>query len=264
MKKILFAASIVIAFATLLSCEKTDPKTAGNTSGTTQIDDTVFSAVTECTTRTTLSSNGDETYTVCWTVGDAINVNGYNLTLITEDQPTGYGPGETRGNFSGPITPSAGGSSPKYKAYYPSSIFGTPGSLPVEQAYVADNIAAFPMYAESDTPSLSFHNLCGIIRIGLRGCTRSVASIALNDVDISPKPLSGPFTVSSNRAVISSGTNGTSLVCATPVTLSNDEFTYFHITVPDGTYGKLRISITDSKEMCGYSLLKAPFQSSEA
>lgn len=208
----------------------------------------VFTATTDAPiTKTELSDNGDDTYTVVWKAGDAINVNGYNLTLQTSEQPSGYGSGETRGNFSGAITPSAGGTSPKYKAYYPASIFGTPGSLPVEQAYATDNIVAFPMYAESDTPSLSFHNLCGIIRIGLKGCTRSVASIALSDADATPKPLSGPFIVSDNTAVITSGTNGTSLVCATPVSLSDDEFTYFHISVPAATYGKLRISITDSE-----------------
>ena len=207
----------------------------------------VFSATTDgSVTKTELSSNGDGTYTVLWKAGDAINVNGYNLSLQTLEQPDGYGPGYTRGNFAGPINPAAGGSSPKYKALYPSSIFGTPGSLPTEQGYVAGNIGNFPMYAESDTPSFIFHNLCGIIRIGLKGCTRSIASIALNDVDDTPKPLSGPFTVVDNKAVVTSGTNGTSLVCSTPVTLSNDEFTYFHISVPAGTYGKLRISITDS------------------
>lgn len=246
MRKILIAVAMVIAGAALLSCEKTDPTNTGNTSGTIPTDNTIFSAVTESTTRTILSDNGDETYTVLWSAGDTINVNGYNLSLQTADQPSGYGPGYTRGNFAGPINPTAGGTSPKYKAFYPSSIFGTPGSLPTEQSYVAGNIGNFPMYAESDTPSLSFRNLCGIIRIGLKGCTRSIASIALNDVDDTPKPLSGPFTVSSNTAVITSGTNGTSLVCPTPVTLSNDEFTYFHITVPAATYGKLRISITDS------------------
>ena len=207
----------------------------------------VFSAVTEGpSTKTELSDNGDDTYTVIWSSGDAINVNGYNLNLLTSDQPDGYGPGHTRGNFAGPINPSPNGKSPAYKAYYPASIFGTPGSLPVTQTYVEGNIGSFPMYAQSDTPSLSFHNLCGIIRIGLKGCTRSIASIALNDVDASPKPLSGPFTVSDNTAVITSGTNGTSLVCDTPVTLKDDEFTYFHISVPANTYGKLRISITDS------------------
>ena len=207
----------------------------------------VFSASTDgSVTKTELSSNGDGTYTVLWKAGDAINVNGYNLSLQTLEQPDGYGHGYTRGNCAGPINPAAGGSSPKYKALYPSSIFGTPGSLPTEQGYVAGNIGNFPMYAESDTPSFDFHNLCGIIRIGLKGCTRSIASIALNDVDETPKPLSGPFTVSGNTAIITSGANGTSIVCPTPVNLSDDEFTYFHITVPAATYGRLRISITDS------------------
>lgn len=254
MKKIQFFLAALSACILTIACQKETPAQIpdDNDDATSAVDipaeePLVFSAVTEGpTTKTEMSDNGDDTYTVIWKNGDAINVNGYNLNLQTSEQPDGYGPGYTRGNFAGPINPAAGGTSPKYKALYPSSIFGTPGSLPTEQSYVADNIGNFPMYAESDTPSFNFHNLCGIIRIGLKGCTRSIVSIALNDVDDTPKPLSGPFTVSSNMAVITSGTNGTSLVCPTPVTLSNDAFTYFHISVPAATYGKLRISITDS------------------
>lgn len=207
-------------------------------------DSVVFSASTKVVTRTDFSDNGDNTYTILWKAGDAINVNGISLSLQTSDQPDGYGPGQTRGNFSGPWAPSGNGSSPIYKVVYPASIFGTPGSLPTEQTYVSgDNIANFPMYAESDTKSFEFHNLCGIIRIGLKGDTRSVSSITLVDTDDTPKPLSGPYTVSSNTAVISSGTNGTSLICSPAVALNASDFEYFNITVPANTYGKLKIMI---------------------
>ena len=204
----------------------------------------VFTATTgEAMTRTTLSDNGDDTYTLLWAAGDAINVNGYNLSLQTVDQPDGYGLGYTRGNFSGPITPSGYNTSPKFKALYPASIFGTPGSLPTEQTYVEGNIAGFPMYAESDSPALEFRNLCGIVRIGLKGDTRSVSSITLIDVDDTPKPMSGRYTVTDGTAVVTTGTAGTSLICSPAVALSADEFTYFNITVPAASYGKLKIMV---------------------
>ena len=207
-------------------------------------DAVVFSASTNAITRTDFSDNGDDTYTILWKSGDQINVNGYALSLQTADQPDGYGPGYTRGNFSGPWAPTGNSSSPKYKVVYPASIFGTPGSLPTEQTYVSgDNVANFPMYAESDTKSFEFHNLCGIIRIGLKGDTRSVSSITLVDVDDTPKPMSGHYTISSNTAVISSGSAGTSLVCSPAVALNADDFEYFNITVPANTYGKLKIMI---------------------
>lgn len=241
MKKYFIGTALAVACASLLSCEKTNTEPSGSE----PTDVVLFSAVTEgSATRTELSDNGDDTYTVLWTAGDAINVNGINLNLQTTDQPDGYGPGYTRGNFSGPWGPSANGTSPKYKVLYPASIFGTPGSLPTEQTYVANNIAGFPMYAESDTRSFEFHNLCGIIRLGLRGDTREISSITLVDTDDTPKPLSGPYTISSNTAVISSGAAGTSLICSPAVALSTSEFTYFYITVPVGSYGKLKIMIT--------------------
>lgn len=240
MKKIIFRTLAVLAAFGLLSCEKTGTQPSGSEPA----DEVVFSASTEgAATRTEFSDNGDETYTILWTSGDAINVNGYNLSLQTADQPDGYGPGYTRGNFSGPINPSGNSTSPKYKALYPASIFGTPGSLPTEQTYVEGNIAGFPMYAESDTRAFEFHNLCGIIRIGLKGDTRSVSSITLVDADDTPKPMSGRYTITDGAAVVTTGSAGTSLICAPAVALNADSFTYFHLAVPAASYGKLKIMI---------------------
>ena len=251
MKARFFLFSVAAFIAAAGSCTKEEvavdvvaPEEGSEVIVDTPADTVVFSASTKVITRTDFSDNGDNTYTILWKAGDAINVNGISLSLQTTDQPDGYGPGQTRGNFSGPWAPSGNGSSPIYKVVYPASIFGTPGSLPTEQTYVSgDNIANFPMYAESDTKSFEFHNLCGIIRIGLKGDTRSVSSITLVDTDDTPKPLSGPYTVSSNTAVISSGTNGTSLICSPAVALNASDFEYFNITVPANTYGKLKIMI---------------------
>lgn len=219
-----------------------DPSNPSEPSG----EDIVFSASTKAVTRTELSDNGDDTYTVLWKTGDQINVNGAVLTLQTEDQPAGYGPGETRGQFSG-ANPSPAGSSPLYKAVYPAGLRDRYGyyNLPTEQNYVAGGIEAFPMYAESDTPSLEFHNLCGIIQLNLKG-EKSVSAVTLTDADETPKPMSGRFSISSNAAVPTSGTNGTALICSTPVALNTSSFTSFFITVPAAEYGKLRIIVEAS------------------
>ena len=249
---LLFAASACIAAA--VSCAKEEaaveivtpektPEIIVDEPADTQADSVIFSASTKVITRTELSDNGDDTYTVLWKTGDQINVNGTVLTLQTEDQPAGYGPGETMGQFAG-SKPSPAGSSPLYKAVYPASLRDRYGyyNLPAEQNYVAGGIEAFPMYAESDTPSLEFHNLCGIIQLSLKG-EKSVSAITLTDVDSTPKPMSGRFTVSSNAAVPSSGSNGTALICGSPVALNTSSFTSFFITVPAAEYGKLRIIV---------------------
>lgn len=207
----------------------------------------IFEAITEGpASKTTLSPDGD-VYHVLWAAGDRINVNGTLMTLGTEDQPDGYGPGETKGLFSG-NRPSANGTGPLYKAIYPGSLRDNYGyyTLPAEQPYVAGGVAAFPMYAESDETAFAFKNLCGIIRINLKG-EKSVSSISLADRAASnPKPMSGRFTVSEDAAVLSTGINGTALICETPVALSTSDFTPFMLTVPAAEYGKLQIIIEAS------------------
>lgn len=240
----LFAAAALFAAAVSCQKEETSPEVILDETPDSSEQTVVFSASTKLVSRTDFSDNGNDTYTILWKAGDQINVNGYNLSLQTAEQPDGYGPGYTRGNFSGPFAIPGGNTSPKYKAVYPASIFGTPGSLPTEQTYLSgSNVNNFPMYAESDSQSFEFHNLCGIIRLGLKGDTRSISSITLVDVDDTPKPMSGKYTVSENTAVISSGSAGTSLVCSPAVALNADDFEYFNIVVPANTYGKLKIMI---------------------
>lgn len=206
----------------------------------------VFSATTEfADSKTTLSQDGTS-YSVLWADGDIINVNGYNLSLVTEGEPTGYGPGTTNAHFSG-SNPLVNSVSPKYKALYPNTLRDKYGYyvLPAEQPYVAGGVSAFPMYAESDEMSLSFKNLCGIVQLNLKG-EKSVKAITLADKGDSPKPMSGRFNVVSDAAVPTTGTNGTALVCDTPVALNTTDFTSFFIVVPAATYGKLQILIEAS------------------
>ena len=167
-KVFLFAAAAILTAAVSCKKEEIAPDEIQIKTPDASLQTEVFSATTRAITRTDFSDNGDDTYTILWKAGDVINVNGYNHTLQTADQPDGYGPGYTRGNFSGPFSPGGGNNSPKFKAVYPASIFGTPGSLPTQQSYVSgDNVAGFPMYAESDIKSFEFHNLWGFLRIGL-------------------------------------------------------------------------------------------------
>jgi len=206
----------------------------------------VFTAITEGTdSKTTLSEDGD-VFHVLWADGDIIDINGTQMALVTDDNPSGYGPGTTKAFFAGK-NPAQNNTGAKYKAVYPATLRDKYGyyNLPAEQSYVPGTPAAFPMYAESDDASLGFKNLCGIIQLNLKG-SKSVSAIALADVGDSPRPMSGRFTVAADAAVISSGTNGTSIVCSTPVALNTENFTSFYLSVPAGTYGKLSINIEAS------------------
>ena len=206
----------------------------------------VFTAATDVSgTKTTLSEDGD-VYHVLWAAGDQIKVNGYLESMATEGQPEGYGPGYDKALFTG-NKPIQNNVSPRYRAIYPSSATDQYFNfvLPAEQPYVAGGIAAFPMYAESDELSFSFKNLCGIIQINLKG-EKSVSSISLADKGSDPKPMSGRFNVVSDAAVPTTGTNGTALICSTPVPLNTTDFTSFFITVPAATYGKLQIIVEAS------------------
>ena len=248
MKKlsVLFAFLAFVPSCTKMMEHNTDPEQFQEPVVIETEETVVFSATTEGATKTVLSEDGGA-YHVLWAIGDIINVNGTNLTLQTEDQPAGYGPGEKKGNFAG-SKPLAAGSSPKYKAIYPNTLRDKYGyfNLPGEQPYLAGGVAAFPMYSESDDESFSFKNLCGVVQLNLKG-EKSVSTISLVDKDPSePKPMSGRFTVTEDAAVLTAGTNGTALVCATPVALNTESFTSFFITVPAATYGKLRIIIEAS------------------
>ncbi|MBO4263612.1 MAG: hypothetical protein J5871_02905, partial [Bacteroidales bacterium] len=245
--------AVLAGLGALPACQKMEPETADPSVieqpelPPTEAETAIFAAATEGRmTKTELSDNGDDTYTLRWQEGDAIDVNGKTLSLLTTDQPAGYGPGETWGYFAGPA-PTPRRESPRYTACYPASLHvGSYYSLPSAQTYVADNVAAFPMFAENDGDSFVFRNLCGIIRLGLKGDSRNIASISLADMDTDPKALSGRFTVSEHAAVMAAGTGGTALHCSPAVPLNTESFTCFNITVPAATYGRLRIIIEAS------------------
>ncbi|MBO4843977.1 MAG: leucine-rich repeat domain-containing protein [Bacteroidales bacterium] len=256
MKKRRLLCAAAICLAALVSCQKQGPEVPveptsqeeNQTEPVTPPEEelVVFSASTEAPgTRTTLSHD-DDSWHVLWAEGDQININGYTLTLQSENQPAGYGPGCPKGTFVG-SNPLPASTSPYYKAIYPATLRDRYGyfNLPAEQPYVEGGIAAFPMYAESDDNNLTFKNLCGIVMLNLKG-DKSVTSIALADKDDTPKPMSGRFTVENNAAVLTTGINGTAVVCDTPVALNTDTATPFFLTVPAASYGKLYIIIEAS------------------
>lgn len=141
-----------------------------------------------------------------------------------------------------------------YEAYYPADVWapkedGTyTSALPYRQDYDKENIISKvnPMYAKSDTTLLSFKNICGMLRLKLKG-TAKVSRIQVTDGDNS---LSGEFEMKNDMAVITANSSkirsGIYLNCGKGIELK-PEGTDFCISIPAGkTYNKLVIKVYDS------------------
>ena len=161
MKKF-FIIIIAISAGLFWSCAKED-KVLGEAETPAQ-DRIVFTATTEPATKTALEPDGDA-YHVAWRSGDQIAIsnapNGwtrqaiYSTTSNTTHADFTYVSGDT---WTG-----------AYYAFYPADWWTTSNpAYPKTQYYVPGNIPKTPMAAYSNTTSLQFRNLGGLIRINLK------------------------------------------------------------------------------------------------
>lgn len=234
MKRITF--SLALAAITLTACQQDLNIDTNNSEGY-----ALFTATTESSaTKTALSQNG-EGYNVLWQDGDQITIvdGASNLGVYQTSSTT------AKGSFS--FVSGTVATTPGYKAWYPASIYnaGTP-TLPATQEYAADNIKNSPMYAESSTETLSFKNICGIIRLNVSTTMsgKKVRSIALS----ATQPMSGAISNAANLANDSyvaavSGTAGVTLDCGESGVAIGTEPTAFHFAVPANSYTLLKITV---------------------
>ena len=234
MKRITF--SLALAAITLTACQQDLNIDTNNSEGY-----ALFTATTESSaTKTSLSQNG-EGYDVLWQDGDQItivdavsNVGVYKTASTT-----------TKGAFS--YVSGTEATKANYKAWYPASIYnaGTP-TLPATQEYAADNIKNSPMYAESSTETLSFKNICGIIRLKISTTMngKKVRSIALSATQPMSGAISNTATLANNGyiAEISEGA-GVTLDCGKSGVAIGTEPTAFHFAVPAKSYTGLKITV---------------------
>ena len=194
-------------------------------------------------TKTHLGDPVEGVYYPCWTSGDqlAVYVDGINA-------PDKYmlfgGAGTEKGSFSGTVTGS------RYVALYPYSDRTEEGlegetlhmKLPTEQAYVKGSFGegSFPMIAVSqDAASLSFQNLCAVLKISMTG-TVAVQAVhfTANDPDL---PVAGPATVRTDfstapELIMDKGGERTVTLRCVSVPLDAETPTDFFIVIPPGTY----------------------------
>ena len=238
----------VLGLVAVAACVKEPVPTEPNNQ---TITSSTFTATTEPATKTALSGNDTEGYSILWQDGDRI------LIADHAGHAGQYATGSTgeKADFSFVSDTGTEAVTGPYRAWYPASLYngGTP-TLPATQHYTTGNIAESPMYASSDSKSLEFKNLCGIIRLNLKtdDSEVSVKSISLS----AAQGMSGVYSLNGDAAVISSGTSGVTLDCGSGVALGSTAVP-FHISVPAGTYTNLSIMVTTTEGICQTRTLKS-------
>ena len=187
-------------------------------------------------TKTYLGEVADGRRHVCWSAGDAVNVNGYESLPLTAEQAGG-----TSADFRlyNGVTP--------YNVIYPASIYqeklsdGTISvNIPATQEYSASSFgkgaAVLYGYAETDDVPVTLHNLCAAVKVTL---TKSETRISKARIISNSKssPIAGTFTINPRTGEYNA-TSGLSVISLdiTEVSLQNDGGQSFYFTVPFGTY----------------------------
>ena len=227
-----FAAAIAV-FA---SCSKE----ATVTDNESKVEDPVFFASFEKETKAVLNTT---TRTVEWEASDEIAIvdNG-GVKVIYVATPDGVDPtkatlvkkdGEVNSLGSGP-----------YTAYYPAGIVD---GLPNVTVYYNDadsDLKSLPMAAQSATTSLEFKNLCSVIELTLS----AQDGFNFKSVTLSSEAhyMSGPFTISSDKAVLSGGKHYTTLNRANAKSMSTAHV--YYLPIPAGDYDDLQIMVYNNAQ----------------
>ena len=140
-----------------------------------------------------------------------------------------------------------------YKAGYPYEFWSNDLStitLPATQHYVEGGMDNFPMYAESDTRSLAFKNVCGLVKINLTKPDVNVTSITVT----TNTQVRGNFTVSYNDGqptltYVGGGATAVTLACSQAQSIASGKD--FYLYLPAGDYNTFQITIsTDDDRYC--------------
>ena len=170
-KTSIFLASLALLSA---SCTKEDLKEMSQNQDTIIIKADV--PATDGDSKTTISDNGDKTWSVLWTADDAISVNGQssNSISLSDDRKSA--------EFTLPVMDAP------YKAIYPASAAQneTTLSVPATQKYVENGIdpasAIMLAYSETASEALAFHHGMAYLKLNVSGSddTDNIQKIRVN------------------------------------------------------------------------------------
>lgn len=241
MKKTILSIAVITAAIFTASCQKENLQ--GNT--TSEGSASVFTATIETVagTKTTVERvDGTEViYKTKWESTDQISINGVTYTA-TPDVTDATKATFTKVSGEDPTGP--------FNAYFPANLYnnGTP-TLPANVSEEwADIKYNMPMYATSTTTSLSFKNLCGVLKITVTNAQlASVKSITVSSTNCAT---SGAFTVSGDAAVLTDASNTANTVTVTYTEAVTTDATgkVFYVAVPAQTYHDLTIVVSDGTD----------------
>ena len=232
MKK-LFVFIIALSLGLFFSCSKEDANVTKENKAT-------FKATTEAATKTALEEDGS-VYKVVWQSGDEIVVIDGNSYIGV------YSTTSTTSHAEFTYESGSEAKDPDYRAMYPVAFFnsGYP-AIPATQNYMEGNISGSPMYAESSTESLSFKNICGIIRLNISTTVsgKKVRKIILGaDQGMSGTVVNAATLVADGYVAAVSGTEGIVLDCGESGVEIGTAAKPFHIAVPENNYSSLSITV---------------------
>ena len=216
---------------------------------------------TSCKKEENSTSNGIH-FTATISTDAKTILNGVNINWVNDDQIKIFGTNTTgwiytatpqSGNSTwADFAPANGGDAGTpidnvFTAIYPADavVNSTTFTIPDEQSYATDQIVDFPMYGKStsnDPYKLVFKNLCGALKIRLKGNT-TVTGIKVTTNTY----INGDYTISSdgNSIEMTEGTtnhtNSTTLSCNQQ--LSSTQYHDFYVFLPAGNYTYVEIKI---------------------
>ena len=137
----------------------------------------------------------------------------------------------------------------EYIIFYPASVAPSttsPCRLPAVQEYAENSMKGFPMYAETQSHTFQFTNLCGIFRLQLQKAGVNVRRITIT----ADNPLHGvcwPFPTTDGKTYFAATDNTEDAKTITldcgETGVNIDNLTDFNIYLPVGTYGTFDITI---------------------
>lgn len=153
---------------------------------------TVLTAVIGADTKTTIGEKSGKEYTILWTAGDKINVNGEESSeaVIEADAKS------AKYSFAKVLTA-------PFSAVYPSSVYKSEGvvTIPSSQSYKAGTFdpssAVLCAYSGSDA-SLTFHHLMAYLKLSFGNTAGNTALEKIMKVEVKSnggEPMSGEFSV---------------------------------------------------------------------
>lgn len=206
---------------------------------------TVLTVSTDGEVRTSLGDKNGETYPIYWSEGDQLSLNG-----VASSKLEGVGENATTATFTWDGTFDA-----PFCVAYPASKAGVV-TFAASQKYVEGTFApkAMPMYGYNDVvgaESVELHYLAGVLRIGLYADEETtIKSMYVENLE--GTPIAGAFNCDfANGGAVTPAEGAVSTISydAKGVVLSQSEAapTLFHITVPEGYYEVLRLTIITDK-----------------